>query len=301
MKTEPPVWCVVLNTNRRDDTLECLASLHAGTYRNIRVLVLDCESTDGSVEAVRGTFPEVQVVRLRENRGYAGNNNVGIRMALEQGAAWVFVLNEDTVLAPDCLARLIEVGESDARIGIVGPIVYHHDEPDVIQSAGGGLTRRWEGFHFGQNERDDGRFREAHPVAWISGCAILVRREVVESVGMIDERFFIYWEETEWCIRAREAGWKILNVPAAKVWHKGVQRRYNPKPSVTYYSTRNRLLMLWTRRAPLRAWVAVWVQVARTLVSWSIRPKWRGKREHRDAMWLGVMDFLRRRWGRMPV
>lgn len=300
MAKTPLVISVILNTNRKADTLECLASLEAGRYANHRAIVLDNHSSDGSVEAIRAAFPRVEVIELAENRGYAGNNNVGIRKALAEGAEWVFVLNEDTVLDPMCLGHLIAVGESDARIGIVGPLVYHHDEPGIIQSAGGGMSTRWEGFHHGQNEPDRGQFNRPHDVQWISGCGILVRRAVIEQIGVIDERFFIYWEETEWCTRAGEAGWRIVQVPAAKMWHKGVQRDYRPKPSVTYYSTRNRLLLLSTHRAPLVAWATAWAQILRTLTSWSIRPKWREKRDHRDAMWRGLVDFLCRRWGPMP-
>ena len=299
MTPEPLVVCVVLNTDRKADTLECLASLHAGSYRNFRVVLLDNHSADGSIEAVAAAFPDVQIVRLAENRGYAGNNNVGIRLALEQGADWVFVMNEDIVLAADCLENLIAVAEGDRRIGIVGPMVYHHDEPKVIQSAGGGFSRLWEGFHYGQDEPDEGRFRVPHPVQWISGCAILVRRQVIEAVGLIDERFFIYWEETEWCLRAGRSGWQVCHVPDARIWHKGVQRDYRPKPTVTYYSTRNRLLMLATHHAPISAWMTAWAQILRTLTSWSVRPKWRHKRAHRDAMWQGVSDFLQRRFGPM--
>ena len=299
MPFTPLVTCLILNTNRREDTLECIGSVLAGTYPNVRVLVLDCQSTDGSVAAIRSRFPAVQVIELENNLGYAGNNNVGIRQALEDRSDWVFVLNEDTVLAPDGVSRLVEVGERDRGIGILGPLVYHHDEPDVIQSAGGQLSPRWEESHVGQNERDTGRFREPRPVNWISGCAILVRREVIDAVGGLDERFFIYWEETEWCIRAAKAGWGIVHVPAAKVWHKGVQRDYRPRPSVTYYSTRNRLLTLSKHDAPLGARMTAWGQILRTLASWTLRPKWRFKREHRDAMWQGVNDYWRGRWGRM--
>lgn len=298
---EPFVVTIILNTNRRDDTLACLASLKQGTYQNHKVIVLDNHSQDGSVEAIRTSFPTVQIIELQQNLGYAGNNNVGIQTALHQGADWIFVLNEDTILAPDCLTQLVQVGTSDSQIGIVGPMVYHHDEPNVIQSAGGKLGRDWQAWHLGQNEKDQNQFPTTHQVDWISGCALLVRREVIEQVGMLDERFFYYFEETEWCLRARKAGWRVLHVPQAKIWHKGVQRNYQPSPAVAYYATRNHLLMLAKHRAPMQAWLATWARTLRTLVSWSIKPQWRSKRAHRDAIWQGAIDFLRSRWGMRPT
>ena len=295
--SEPCVVTVILNTNRREDTLACLASLEQGTYKNHKIIVLDNDSSDGSVEALRSSFPAVRIIKLQQNLGYAGNNNVGIQVALTQGAEWVLVLNEDTILAPDCLSQLIRTGQSDPRIGIVGPMVYHHNESNVIQSAGGKLGRDWQAWHLCQNEQDHGQFSLTHEVDWISGCAILVRREVIEQVGTLDKRFFYYWEETEWCIRARKSGWRIMHVPQAKLWHKGVQRDYQPSPSVTYYATRNHFLMLAKHRAPIIAWIMTWGQTLRTLASWSIKPQWRAKRAHRDAMWQGTLDFLRHRWG----
>lgn len=300
MIVQPSVVCVILNTNRRDDTLACLASLQESTYHNHRTIVLDNTSTDGSVEAIRTGFPGVRVIEIAENRGYAGNNNVGIEAALAQGADWVFVLNEDTVLAPECLARLVEVGESDPHIGIVGPMVYHHDEPNIIQSAGGMLGPCWESIHLAKNGRDRGQFPGPHQVEWISGCAIMVRRAVIEQVGGLDSRFFYYWEETEWCLRAGKAGWRVVHVPQAQLWHKGVQRNYKPNPAIMYYGTRNRFLMYAKHHAPLAAWTKAWLQTGRTLASWTVRPKWRSQRAHRDAMWLGVTDFVRGRFGQMP-
>ena len=297
VRDAPCVVSVILNTNHRDDTLECLASLAASDYANHRAIVLDNASTDGSVDAIRARFPDVQVVALERNLGYAGNNNVGIQAALDTGADWVFVLNEDTVLAPDCLSKLVAAGSRDARVGIVGPMVYHYGEPDVIQSAGGKLSRDWNSFHLGENAEDRGQFTHPLAVDWISGCAILVRRSVIDQVGTIDSRYFYYWEETEWCLRASRSGWQVLHVPAAKLWHKGVQRDYRPKPLVTYYATRNRLLTLAKHRAPLSVWVMASLQIARTLMSWTLKPRWRGMREHRTAMWRGTTDFLLRRWG----
>ncbi len=297
----PLIVPVILNTNRRDDTLACLESLFATGYPNLKTIVLDNKSVDGSVEAIRRQFPDVKIIGLSENLGYAGNNNIGVEAAMKMGADWVFVLNEDVVLDKECLTKLTEVGEGDSEIGILGPMVYHFNEPGVIQSAGGMLGRYWQSIHLGQNEADHGKFREPHRVEWISGCAILLRRAVIEQVGMLDKNFFIYWEETEWCIRAGRAGWKIFHVPQAKLWHKGVQKNYQPKPSFTYYATRNHLFTLSKHHAPIVAKIFTWFQVFRTLMSWTIKPKWRGKREHRNAMWRGVMDFLRGRLGPMPV
>jgi GT2 family glycosyltransferase len=239
-------------------------------------------------------------LRLASNLGYAGNNNVGIRRALSQGAEWVFVLNEDVLLAPDALRRLIEVAEAEPTIGIVGPTVYHHNEPRVIQSAGGTLGPGWLAVHRGQNEPDRGQYGVPVPVEWISGCAILVRRELIEQVGALDDRFFYYWEETEWCLRARRQGWQVVFVPQARVWHKGVQREYRPSPAITYYWTRNWLLMLAKHHAPLRTWLSAVGQLLRSSLAWTIRPKWRTMRGHREAMWQGMRDFLRRRWGMRP-
>jgi GT2 family glycosyltransferase len=189
------------------------------------------------------------------------------------------------------------VGSADQKIGIVGPLVYHHDEKDIIQSAGGWLNARWEAGHSGQNERDTGQYRQPRQVDWISGCAILIRRVVIEQVGRLDERFFYYWEETEWCLRARHAGWRVVLAPAAHLWHKGVKRYYNPGPNVTYYNTRNRFLMMQKHNAPLAAWIASWLHLSRTLLSWTLNPKWTGMGEHRAALRQGMFDFLRRRWG----
>jgi GT2 family glycosyltransferase len=297
----PFVITVILNTNRCNDTLECLASLKESSYKNHKVIVLDNHSTDGSQQAIRELFPDVQLIELEENRGYAGNNNFGIDAAIQQGADWVFVLNEDTIIDPGCISNLVEVGESDPGVGIVGPMVYHHDEPDIIQSAGGMLGQKWESIHLGKNEPDLGQYSEPHTVEWISGCAILVRRAAIEQIGMLDPKFFYYWEETEWCLRAGEAGWRIVNVPQGKIWHKGVQRDYFPGPNVTYYATRNWFLLLSLHKAPLSVWVYVFWLTFRSLFSWTFNSQYIQMREHRKAMWQGLTDFFRHRWGMRPA
>ena len=295
--TEPLVVSVILNGKRPEDILACLDSLAATTYPNHIELIVDYPSAAGSLEPVRAAHPEAQVIVTTENRGYAGNNNLGLNWAIAHGADWVFVLNEDTVLAPDCLSQLVAVGQSDPHIGIVGPMVYHFDEPDVIQTAGGILGPYWLATLTGSNQRDQGQYPAPRPVEWISGCAMLVRREVINQIGVLDERFFIYWEEIDWCLRASRVGWRLIHVPQAKLWHKGVQRDYRPGPSVTYYTTRNHFLLLAKHHAPARTWLALALSTARSLTSWTLKPKWRSMRPHRDAMLRGVWDFARGRWG----
>ncbi len=296
---EPLVVTVILNTNRRDDTLACLASLACSTYARNHILLLDNGSTDGSAEAVAKAFPAVEILQLTHNLGYAGNNNVGIEAALARSADWVFVLNEDTLLEPGCVAALVEAGEADAQIGVVGPKVLHAGETAIIQSAGGRMDRYWRSSHRGQNEPDTGQYDAQRDVDWISGCAICVRAEAIRRAGMLDAAYFYYWEETEWCLRLRQHGYRIRYAPAAVLRHKGVQVDYQPKPSVGYYNTRNRLQTLAKHNAPLAARAVAYGEIARTLASYTLRPKWRDRRAHRDAIWRGLRDHQRGRLGPM--
>lgn len=293
----PLVVSVILNTNRRDDTLECLRSLAQSTYENHREIVLDNGSSDGSVEVIQAEMPQVRIIRLEKNLGYAGNNNVGIEAALEIGADWVFVLNEDTILDAHCIERLVSGVDGDPRVGVVGPLVYHHDEPQVIQSAGGRLDHTWQSIHIGQNEPDLGQFPAPLRVDWITGCSVMFRRAVIEQVGMLDERFFYYWEEVDWCRRAAEAGWELMVIPGARLWHKGVSRNYAPSANVTYYATRNRLLLMHKHHASSAAWAQVLGEQLRTLAGHTYRSRRLSPGPHGSAILQGIGDYFRGRWG----
>lgn len=295
----PLVYIIVLNNARDEDTTACLASVARSEYENIQVIVLDVCSPDSHKRISQKSFSATQIIPLEENLGYAANNNVGIRAALKDAPDWILILNDDTVLDPSCISRLVEIGTSDPSIGILGPMIYHFDEPNIIQSAGGRFGPYWQSIHRGQNETDQGQFSVATPVEWISGCAIMVRSAVIQQIGLFDEEYFLYWEETEFCMRAAKAGWQIVHVPNAKVWHKGVQRNYQPKAYVTYYSTRNYLFTLAKHQAPVRVRALAFANILRTLLSWSLKRRWRNKRDHRNAMWRGMLDFLQHRMGPM--
>jgi len=295
------VCIIVLNWNGRVDTLACLASLSQLDYPARTIVVVDNGSSDDSVTAIRTAYPQVTLIETGENLGYAGGNNVGLRYAMAQGADYALLLNNDTVVDPTFLRILMDAAEADPTVGIAGPTIYYHERPDVIWSAGGAIDwQRGSTWMVGLDERDEGQFgTEPRTVDFITGCAILVRRTVMEQVGLLDERFFAYYEETEWCVRAARAGYKILHVPLARMWHKISPSARADSPLVHYYMTRNRLLFLKATGAGLGAWLHTLIaEYLRTLISWSVRPKWRCKQAQRRAMLQAIGDTWRGRWGK---
>ena len=298
--SRPRVCVLILNRDRREDTLACLSSLLARPYANLDVVVLDNASSDGTPAAVRAAYPQIQVIETGGNLGYAAGNNVGLEWARRHEAEYALLLNEDTIVDPDFISHLVDAAQARPELAFLGPIVYHYSEPEVIQSAGGMIAPDWRTFHRGQNEPDRGQYARPSEADWVSGCAIFLRMSVVERIGMLDPAFFIYSEEVDWCVRARRAGFLGLVVPAARIWHKGVRRDYAPSPRVTYLSARNHLRLLHKHRAGARALLGAMAGDLRTLASWSIRPRWRDQRAHRDALARAMVDFCRGSFGPPP-
>jgi len=299
--TLPGVAIIVLNWNGRDDTLACLASLQHVDYPDYGVVVVDNGSTDNSVAAVRAAYPGVALVELGGNVGYVGGNNAGLEQAQAVGADYALLLNNDTEVAPDFLTRLVIAAEADPQIGMAGPTLYYFAQPNVIWSAGGAIDwSRGSTRMVGLDEVDEGQFgKELRPVDFVTGCALLVKMPVVARVGRLDPRFFAYYEEAEWCVRVSRAGYKIVHVPSAKIWHKISPAARAASPATHYYMTRNRLLFLKATGAGWRAWAHTLVlEYLRTLTSWSLRPQWRGRRTQRDVMLRAIRDYFAGRVGR---
>ena len=216
------VTIIVLNWNRRDDTLACLDSLAQASLGGASVTVVDNGSRDGSVEAIRDRHAAVRVLALPENRGYAGGNNAGIRAALDAGAGAVLLLNNDTVVAPDFLPPLLEVMNADPRAAAVSSAVMRADSPLVLDVAhldvyfGHGLVHRR-----GVNALPGEGFDQVMLVNVGVGCSLLVRAVALRTVGFFDESYFAYHEEVDWCHRARKAGFHLYYQPFSRVWHHG--------------------------------------------------------------------------------
>lgn len=299
----PRVAIIVLTYNGLADTLACLASLERLDYPRERrhIVVVDNASQDGTPATVREAYPHVTVIENQANLGFAAGNNVGLRYALAQNYDYALLLNNDTEAAPDMLANLVSVAEDDPRIGAVGPIIYYHAAPTRVWSAGGRIDWRRGISRMEGEVEDQGQFTAIREVDFVTGCAMLLRRAALERVGLFDERFFMYFEETEWCVRARRAGFRILFAPQAKLWHKIPLNARFDKEYLAYYMTRNRLLFLRATGASPRAWFdALVLQDLRTYLSLCLRPKWR-TRSGRVGMRLAWMDFWRGRFGRLET
>ncbi len=294
----PSVFAVVLNWNNAPDTINCVTSLRQLKYPDCQVLVVDNGSQDNSVTQIRQRFPEVPILELQENLGYAGGNNRGIEHALNQGCDYVWLLNDDVTVASGALSALMAVALDEPRAGFLGPKVYMREDPQRILSAGGKFSNDWHPEHRGMGELDEGQLDRIADVDFLSGCALLVRRRLVEEVGGLDNDFFAYCEDVEWCYRAKTAGFKLLYVPEATVWHPDTRLRDANSPLVTYYISRNHLLFLAKHRLGTgTVFRSLAVNLLR-IMNWSIRPKWRHKRHQRDVLLWAMLDFSRGRIGR---
>ncbi len=296
----PRVAVVILNWKRPDLTAACLASLRRSDYSEWFAIVVDNGSGDDSIALIRERFPDALVVDNGVNLGFAAGNNPGIAQAIRSGADYVLLLNDDTEVAPEMLRILVEEAESDPRIGIVGPKILYYQPANVIWSAGGAVSKLGVPGHLRADEADDDANGTSFRTDYVTGCAMLVRRSVIERVGGFDERFFMYFEETEWCARARRAGYEVRCAPSARMWHKIPPGARGASPTYQYLMTRNRLLYL--RCAGVSPWTLgiACLSVIRTAVSWSVRPRHRAMRPFARVLVRGLADFLRERYGAPP-
>ena len=231
------VTIVIVAWNQRDKTLDCLASVAALRHAPGRVVLVDNGSAPPLAEAVAGRFPAVEVLRLPDNLGFAGGYNAGLRHVLAGEPAAVLLLNNDTLLAPDALDQLIAEmeekrltpGRQDARaqggdgsgelIGLVTAKIYYAAEPERIWTVGANLNIFLDLKEGGQGQRDTGQWAAPRDVDFAPFCGILIRREVFATVGLLDEAFFLYYEDMDYCRRARLAGWRIRLCPSAHIRH----------------------------------------------------------------------------------
>lgn len=208
-------YVVVVNWNGWRDTAISLESTRKLDYPQFKVVVVDNGSTDDSVERIRESFPEVHLIETGANLGFSKGNNAGIRYALAQGAEYVWLLNNDAEADPHALTAMVRAAEQDSRVGAVGSLVYHFGDRGRLQAYGGGWANLWTG--------RSSEFTQPVPqasVQYITGASLLMTRAALERSGMLDERFFLYFEDTELGFRYRKDGWRLAVAEDARVFHR---------------------------------------------------------------------------------
>ncbi len=281
----PHVSIIILNWNNWKDTIECLESIYQINYPYYNVVLVDNNSTDGSIEKIKeycegalkveSTFFEngkvkkpikimenihedlcwgfstnpkgynrdLILIKNSENLGFAEGNNVGIHYALEHlKSDYLMLLNNDTVVDTDFLNELILFSEKNNEIGISGPSVFYYDDPHTLTYIGGHVDVCHGKITYPYlNETIKSETPEE--MDYISGCSLLIKRDVIKDIGLLDPDYFLYYEDTDWCLRAKNAGYNLFYVPKARIWHKVSASMENSSTSF-YYGTRNQFLLM---------------------------------------------------------
>lgn len=254
----PRVSAIVLTWNSGADIVECLDHLAASDYPVLDVIVVDNGSTDGTPQRVRELFPHLTLLQNQHNLGFAEGNNVGMRYALARNTDFVFLLNDDAFVEPSTVSQLIETAESDARIGIVGPaLVSYHDPTLVYYGAQLDLDRIHPQEQLVVTPR-----RDVFDSPYVAGCALMVKADVARKVGLLDPAYFAYWEDTDWCVRVRQAGYRVVVHPNAQVRHKGTLDQTAQKHPLASYLYRRNQFRFARKFKPFPAWLIFTCQYA---------------------------------------
>jgi len=257
--TAPKVTVIILTWNRVDDIVTCLESFSAVTYPNLEVVVVDNDSADETVATLRANYDWITLIVNDDNLGYVGGNNVGIKYALEKGTDYVFILNSDTKMIPNCLDELVRTMQADPRIAITGAKNLYMQNTAFSWGKYGVLN--WGPMLC----RTHGRFVRDYPesspkdVDWVIGNGCMMTREALEKVGIFDEDFFQVNEDVDWCIRARKLGYRVVYVDTAAIEHRGASSADLSKPivfSYGYFLGRNAILFAKKHANPFQfAWL----------------------------------------------
>jgi hypothetical protein len=289
---------VVLHWGTPADTLACLRSIAASGFVAAPLLVVDNGTGEPGDAAIAAAAPGAEVVRLPENVGYTGGNNVAIRLALARGADYVVLVNNDATLAPECLATLVgTAAQAGPRVGAVGAKALQAADPPRIWMAYGRLTYRASLVErVGHGDLDGPAYGTLRDADWVSGCAVLLTRGALEAVGLLDERFFAYHEDVDWCTAARRHGFRVLFAPAARVLHRGgaSTAATNDGAAVRYLCARNTVLFARKHARPLD-WMQLVVRVGGSLPLAYLRERRRGGTHHVRDLLRGYWDGLRGR------
>ena len=287
--SEPLVGCVILNWNGWRDTVVCLDALRSTDYPGLLVVVVDNGSTDNSVARIQAAHPGTRVLQTGKNLGFAGGNNAGIREALQQDVKYLWLLNNDTQPQPRAVRELVRTAEENFKLGAVGSVLYHTSSPGTVQTWGGGWVNLWTGYSSHATALPRSR------LDFLTAASLLVRRKALEDVGLMDDRFFLYWEDAELCFRLRKHGWNLGVASRAVVLHNlNASTGRSTAPMDRYFTSSAIRFLSEYSPVPL---LAASVFLSRRVLNRAVTGRMRSIRN----VWLGVEDYRNRdRWATLP-
>jgi GT2 family glycosyltransferase len=242
MADNPRVSIIILNYNGLGYLKDCLASLNSQTYPNFRIIVCDNASKDGTAEFLTKNFPNVTLIRNNKNLGFAKGNNIAIDYALKEGDDYIFLLNNDTIVEPDSLGKLVKTAESDDSVGIVGPMVFDLKNKCFVQEAGMSIDKF--GYPVPVKGEQNNRNRIVSEVFFVSGCALLIKKEVLQKIGYFDDEYFMFAEDLDLCWRAQLAGYKVVVNKESRIYHASGGSISGGVAKTKHYSTDVRRIFL---------------------------------------------------------
>lgn len=312
-KQFPKISIVLLNWNGKKDTLECLASLQKVQYPNFQPIVVDNGSTDGSVSVLRTAYPDVPILETGANLGFAGGNNPGIEWALRHHAEWILLLNNDTVVAPDFLHEFMKAAKEQPKGKIFGAKILRYNTPEIIDHLGGFFSAEACEFVSPESGESDHPYFNMRIADYVCGAALLMHRSVPETIGLLEPKFFLFWEESDYCYRAKRAGFEVWTAPEAKIWHKVSSSFTGGKPHMHYFWWRSRLLWVERNCTPSEKkklyrkviFPELWKMGRHYLLKSTLNlfcPNQERKQKVRrlKAGCVGALDFFRKRFGNCP-
>ena len=292
MHHECEISIITINYNGIKDTCELIDTLPLED-ESLEVIVVDNASKEDEATIIEQRYPQVKVIRSKENLGFAGGNNLGIQVARGK---YFFFINNDTLLRPQTsdLRLLINRLESSPKIGAVCPKIRFTWGGNPIQFAGytplSKITMRNQAI--GCGEQDYGQYDTAHPTPYAHGAAMMVKREAIEKAGLMPECYFLYYEELDWSMMIRRAGYDIWYEPAMTVYHKESQTTGQESPLRTYYITRNRLLFVKRNNKTVSRYLSylyqICVVVCRDILKYTLQRRF----DLVKAVSRGICDFI---------
>ncbi len=298
------VYIILVNYNSWQDTVECIESLKKMKDVLFKIVIIDNASSDNSVSELERKYDDVIIISNKENVGFAGGNNIGIDMAVNNGAKYIWLLNNDTVVHPESLKELVaSVGQYE--LALIGGKVYKYGTGCDIWYDGGAINW-WKGkaYHTHIHLKDNGFVTEPCSTEWISGCSMFALAKLFEQHRM-DEKFFLYFEDVDYCCKLRQAGIPLIVIPGGVVWHKTSASVRKTSYIQFYYSIRNNLYFMQSHGALYHKFYFYLYFIVRTLI-FSMKYFLRGIIKKDDNLKMlgkaylkGLVDFFRRKYGKL--